>query len=130
MHWSHHGKFFRGPTTDMAVRLRSRVRYQEPEANRFAAAFLVPAHLAKPSMRADDMCELFHVNISCARFRKESLVRLDRRARGVDRPLPQGIADWLQGQREKGYKVASLDREDVRKRAESKKAKGDGEADK
>jgi IrrE N-terminal-like domain len=46
--WSHHGKYFRGPTTDAATGLSRRLRLRESEANRFAAAFLIPSYLAKP----------------------------------------------------------------------------------
>jgi hypothetical protein len=129
MTFSHDGRFFRGPTTDAAIKVGSRIRYPEVEANKFAAAFLMPSHLARPDMASEDMSELFDINISAAILRKETLARLDRRARGVDRSLPKGVVDWLRGQRAKGYNISSLDREDARKRAQRKKG-GEPEGDK
>ncbi|MBX9778686.1 MAG: ImmA/IrrE family metallo-endopeptidase [Xanthobacteraceae bacterium] len=42
----HEGLHFRGKSSDAAKRIPSKVRWHERDAERFAAAFLAPAHLA------------------------------------------------------------------------------------
>jgi hypothetical protein len=105
----HGGIRYRGASNKVAERLVATVRRQETEAHRFAAAFLVPSHLANASMTAEFISELFDINISAARLRKQTLERMDRRARGIKRPLPRGIVDFLRQAKEKGHHITSID---------------------
>jgi hypothetical protein len=125
----HDGKYFRGPTSGKAIMLGSRIRPRENEANKFAAAFLAPSHLAKPIMTVEQISELFDISMYAAELRREALAKMDRRARKIDRPLPKGVADWLREQREKGYNTPSLDREDARKNPNTKRKQKDDEGD-
>jgi Zn-dependent peptidase ImmA (M78 family) len=107
---SHQQTYFRGPTSDKAISLGSRVAPREAEANKFAAAFLAPSHLAKPTMTAEHISELFDINISAAALRREALARMDRRARNILRPLPPGVEEYLS--KNKGKKQTGEDPSD------------------
>jgi hypothetical protein len=100
--------------------LRSQVWFDEVEANRFAAAFLVPAHLADPTKHVEDLADLFDVNDPVVTFRKPVLERMDRRARGDVPALPQSVVDLLRDAEKKGHKVISLRTEEERRRKKDK----------
>ena len=97
----HSGIRYRGTTNKLAEKVVWKIRRQETEAYRFAAAFLAPLHLANASMTAECISELFDINISAARLRKQTLEKMDRRARGIKRSLPPGIVDFLLQAKEK-----------------------------
>jgi len=117
------GQRFRGTSGQLAEKYVSGIRLDEIEANRFAAAFLIPNHLAPTIISVEDLSDLFDVNITVARARKVQLERLQRRANNEMRPLPDGVVEFLRQGRRRGYAVPSLDREDERRRREAK-AKG------
>jgi hypothetical protein len=100
--WSHEGRNFRGMTSQIAMKFGSRVRSNEREANGFAAAFLVPIRLTKPEMSAEQISEIFDVNISTARLRKKEIEKIDRRARGLRRPLPESVRKYLRDRNKPG----------------------------
>lgn len=114
------GTRFRGASGQLAQRLDISTRLDEIEANRFASAFLIPDHLANGALAAEQLAELFDVNIQVAILRKTQLERLQRRANNELRPLPSGVVNFLQEGKKKGYPVPSLDREIERRRKEAR----------
>src|SRR5262249_55665297 len=60
---------FRGLSGELAERHVARIRLDEIEANRFAAAFLVPDHLANAGASPEDLTDLFDINLLTARIR-------------------------------------------------------------
>jgi hypothetical protein len=90
-------------------------RRDENDAHRFGAAFLIPSHLVSAYRSAEDIADLFDVNISAADIRRKSLQRLDRRSRDATRALPSSIVEFLQASKKKGFKVTSLDEEERRR---------------
>jgi Zn-dependent peptidase ImmA (M78 family) len=113
----HNGTRFRGTSGALAKKIDLDTRSDEFEAHKFGAAFLMPSHLADAYRSAEDIADLFDVNISAADIRRETLQKLDRRARGATRALPSSIVDYLQAAKAKGYKVTSLDDEERRRTA-------------
>lgn|SRR5665213_50800 len=115
---NHSGVRFRGASGALAQKVDRATRHDENEAQRFAAAFLIPFHLADAYRSAEDIADLFDVNISAADIRQKALQKLDRYSRGATRALPSSIVDFLQAAKQKGFKVTSLDEEE-RRRAEA-----------
>jgi Zn-dependent peptidase ImmA (M78 family) len=111
----HSGLHYRGVTSDAAKRVGSRMRPREREAERFAAAFLVPSHLARPDLSAEHVAELFHISTFAAKIRKQELERMDCRKKGVRRPLPKLTERYLRDARRKGHTTTSLDDDDDHK---------------
>jgi hypothetical protein len=94
----------------------------------FSDRLLAPAHLLKAAMlstRKDrisvaHISELFDINFQAARIRKEVLERVDRRARGKIRPLPEDFTNFLRKlSARQGRKLSSLDLDDARRRGEA-----------
>jgi hypothetical protein len=113
------GVRYRGTSGDLAEEHDVGTRLNEIEANRFAAAFLVPDNLADAGAPAEDIADLFDVNLRTARIRKPQLERLQRRATGKTRALPESIVELLKEAKKKGYSVRSLDAEIERQREEA-----------
>lgn len=69
----------------------------ETDANRFAAAFLIPEAVANVSdtTTASAISERFKVSKEAAARRLEELQRMRRRRLGTQRPLPPGVVDLL-----------------------------------
>jgi len=109
----HEGRHFRGVINERARAIPSKVGAHETEANRFAAAFLMPAHLAPPGLSAEDLSDLFNVNLRPAQIRKDALERMRRRAMGVKRPLTPKTKEFFRDARRKGYKIDRLDEDDL-----------------
>jgi hypothetical protein len=93
--WGHEGVHYRGAINARQLALKSRVFFDEVEANKFAAAFLIPLHLAGAEKSTEDLSDLFDVNLPVATFRKPVLERMNRRAKGIPRPLPPSVIDFL-----------------------------------
>ena len=110
---------YRGPSGDLAKRVDLDIRVDEIRANRFAAAVLIPAHLASSALDPEHLSELFDVNIRVSRIRQPQLERLQRRAANELRGLPDSVFDHLQARRKQGFKVTSLDIEIERRRREA-----------
>jgi hypothetical protein len=104
----HAGVNFRGPTSARAKQIPSRVRTAEFETGPFAGAFLLPAHLADPDLPAEDLADLFDVNLTPATIRKVVLERMARRMEDRLRPLPTLGLSYLREQKERGFNVTSL----------------------
>lgn len=70
---------------------------EESEANRFAGAFLIPAHLVKSPLTttAKELAQKFNVSEQVAEIRLEVLQRMFRRKHGIPRPLPGNVIDFL-----------------------------------
>lgn len=121
------GVRFRGVSGARAERLVSEIRSEEYVADAVAAAFLMPAHLARPDMAAEHISELFDTNISAARIRKNTLEKMDRRVRREIKPLPSGIEKLLRDAEKQGFRVTSLKFEEARKKAEAMRNGYEGE---
>jgi Zn-dependent peptidase ImmA (M78 family) len=78
------------------------VRKDEFEANYVAAAFLMPPHLLPRDpgeMLPPEIADFFNVSRTAAEIRKPELERLWRRARGIERPLPDAVVRFLEGRK-------------------------------
>jgi hypothetical protein len=83
---------------------------EEFEANRLTACILAPFAKAdfKPGMLADEVAARFGLSRESGKLRLQEFERLYRRQRGMARPLPPGIIDFLAEQERKGFRVTSL----------------------
>jgi hypothetical protein len=84
--------------------------YDEFECNRLTACILAPFEKAnfKPGMTEDEIITRFGLSREAAKRRLEEFERLYRRQRGIPRPLPPGIIDFLVTQERKGFRITSL----------------------
>lgn len=82
----------------------------EHEAHRLTACILAPFDKAdfKPGMTKDEIVTRFGLSGDAAKRRLEEFEPLWRRRRGIRRPLPPGIIDFLVGQERKGFRITSL----------------------
>ncbi len=94
-----------------AQKLDPKIRREEAEARRFAAAFIAPRELAgDPSKYSVGMlAKRFNLSAQAAGIRKEELDRLHRRKHGIKRRLPRGVEEFLRIAKEKGHRITSLD---------------------
>lgn len=84
--------------SDRAInKIAPTIKRDERQANSFAAAFLVPAHLIENPLlvSAEEIAGRFNMSIKAAELRKEELERMYRRANNIPRPLPRSITDFL-----------------------------------
>jgi hypothetical protein len=90
-----------------------KIRREEAEARRFAAAFLAPHDLAGNAneISAEGLARKFNLSFQAANIRKEELDRLYRRKHGVKRRLPSSIERFLREAKAKGHRIRSLDDE-------------------
>jgi hypothetical protein len=88
-----------------------KIRLEEAEARRFAAAFLAPRDLAGDITKtsAEGLAKKFNLSSQAAHIRKQELERLHRRKHGVKRPLPSSIEQFLRDAKAKGHRIRSLD---------------------
>jgi len=114
------GDRFRGPSGAVAKRIDPTIRIDEIQANRFAAAFLIPYNLADPNHSPEHLSELFDVNVLPAKFRREQILKLHRRATKQPRALPRGVFSLLRDAKQLGFPVRSLDIEIERQRSAAK----------
>jgi Zn-dependent peptidase ImmA (M78 family) len=84
----------------------STIRGDEAQANRFAAAFLVPQHLVDDPLSAtsEQIADKFQVSLECASIRKLELERQYRRQHKMKRPLPDEVIEILKEAERRGYK--------------------------
>ena len=94
---------------DRSARFSRRTRAEESEAKRFAAAFLVPTHLAQNCLSAEELIEKFQISREAAEIRIGQLEAYARRAAGVRRDLPTSVIDFLSAAKRRGHQVTSLD---------------------
>lgn len=111
-HWilDHEGRRFRRPQRQRKAYERStpQIRRDEREAEKFAAFFLAPDHLADTFSSIRDLRSRFGLSRRAAEIRKTELDADARRKKGELKPLPNSIIDFLEQARAKGYKVTSL----------------------
>lgn len=93
----------------------------EYDADRFAAAFLAPAHLVENPLlhSARDLAEKFGLSQTASTIRLEALQRMHRRAHGIPRPIPESIYKFLTDAAKRGVKVTSLEAENRRRITEA-----------
>jgi hypothetical protein len=120
----HLGRHYRGHSSANIV-VRSRMRMNEGDANRFAAAFLTPFHLvlqvvrdqAVEQLSVEDISDIFDVSLRVARIRKPVLERMYRRLKNEPRLLPNVATGLLeQLQRDSGRPLESLKIDEDRRR--------------
>lgn len=75
---------------------------QENEANIFAGYFLSPTKLAQECNGAQELSEKFQISNSAAEIRLETLSADIRRKKGIKRPLPAGVIDFMNEQEKRG----------------------------
>ena len=107
---AHHNARNRNAVRSEIERIAPTVRRDEAQANRFAAAFLAPFHKTNFSleMTATQLADRFGISVTAATNRVEELARIYRQRNGIQRPLPQGIIDFLKEAQRKGHKIMSL----------------------
>ena len=109
-------------------RIAPTIRRDETQAHKLAAAFLAPFHRADFSLEttATQLADRFGISLSAATRRVEELAPMFRRLLGIQRPLPQGVVDFLAEAQRKGHKVMSLAPvEFVRERFETPRYEGE-----
>ena len=76
----------------------------EFEANRLAAAFLAPLHLAGNPLEqtVEEIVQRFFISFQAAEIRKPILDRLYRRLHNIPRPLPSFVEEFLRKNKGKG----------------------------
>jgi hypothetical protein len=82
-----------------------RVRRQEREAKRMAAALLAPEHLVSENATAEQISEIFELSTEAAIYRVEEIARIRRRRRGEKRSVPPSIIDYLKEAKRRGFHV-------------------------
>jgi Zn-dependent peptidase ImmA (M78 family) len=94
----------------------------EADADRFAAAFLAPAHLIENPLllSARNVADRFGLGLTASTIRLETLQRIYRRAHGIPRPIPNSIYEFLADAAKRGEKVTSLEDENKRRAAEAR----------
>jgi hypothetical protein len=63
-------------------------------------------------MTPEEISERFDISISSAKIRVAEIARLSRRQNGKLRQLPSGVAAFLRNQKEKGFRVTSVELDD------------------
>jgi len=116
------GDRFRGPSGALAERIDPKTRIDEIQANRFAAAFLIPYNLVDPICSTEHLSELFDVNIRPTNIRREQILKLNRRVTHQPRALPQVAINLLRNLESQGFPVRSLEIEKLRQRSAAKAA--------
>lgn len=80
-------------------------RIQEDEADIFASYFLVPTALAIVCKNAEEIAVKFQVSHQAAEIAFERIQRAQRKATGEKRPLPPGVADFMQEAKQRDYPI-------------------------
>jgi Zn-dependent peptidase ImmA (M78 family) len=98
----HAGVRNRSTHATAAERYVERVRSEESEASRFAAAFLAPAYLIGDGESADSIAERFGLSTQAAVIRHDEVERMRRRASRRGRELPGVVIDYLREAQRRG----------------------------
>lgn len=122
-HWvlNHEGRRFRRLQRKAYERSTPNIRRNEREAEKFAAFFLAPDHLARSFDSISEFRSRFGLSRRAAEIRKNELDADARREKGELRPLPNSIINFLEQARAKGYRVTSLPPEPQRPSRPEKK---------
>lgn len=93
----HPRKRSRGPLAHRKSEMVSTVRSDEVQADKFAAAFLMPYDLANMSLDTTsfELSDRFNVSVGAAQVRLEQLLRTHRIRNGIKRPLPEAVVQFL-----------------------------------
>jgi Zn-dependent peptidase ImmA (M78 family) len=105
----HQGTRSRSSGVDFRSANSGRVKAEEVEAYRFAAAFAAPMPLLKGVESAADIEQFFCMSWKAAQIRWEQLQTRRRMERGERRPLPRDVVDFLEEARRRGLPVRSLE---------------------
>ncbi|SOC25247.1 ImmA/IrrE family metallo-endopeptidase [Stappia indica] len=101
----HGGIRYRKTSTNVAESAVSNVRIEEREAKYFASAFLAPLYLAKDCNSALELEQTFNISRQAAEIRHEEISKIRRVERKEQRPLPEGVVNFLQEAKKRGRKV-------------------------
>ncbi|MGB6434962.1 MAG: ImmA/IrrE family metallo-endopeptidase [Bradyrhizobium sp.] len=110
-------------------RMAAPIIRDERDADRFAGAFLAPAHLIENPLllSARSIGDRFGLGSTASTIRLETLERMYRRAHNIPRPIPDSVYRFLEDAAKRGAKVVSVEAERKRRTTE---AKARGYADK
>jgi Zn-dependent peptidase ImmA (M78 family) len=92
---------------DKFLYVDAKERAEESEADLFASYFLVPTELALDLDTAQDISDRFQVSMPMAEIAFARVSSVKRKKKGEYRRPPQGVIDFLQEARKKGYEVRS-----------------------
>jgi hypothetical protein len=68
---------------------------------------------------AEQLAERFDISISAARIRIEEIEQIRRRKKGLKRPLPLSVLNFLKDAEKKGLRITSLENKGPAKTHES-----------
>lgn len=108
----HQGIRNRSTQANIIEKIDARLRREEREAHRFAAAFLAPAYRVNflpDATTADQLSQRFGLSAEAAANRYSELARRYRRENRIERDLPDFAIDFLTEARKRGYDVRSLE---------------------
>ena len=91
------------------------IRKDEGDADKLAIAIMAPLQKADFSLEVapEEIGRRFGLSAKASTLRYEEFAGMFRRANGLRRPLPNGVADFLTEQRRRGYFVTSLPPEEI-----------------
>jgi Zn-dependent peptidase ImmA (M78 family) len=101
----HGGTRNRSTEVSSAERFLARVKAEEAEASRFAAAFLAPAHLIRQDDTPETIAERFGISAEAACIRHAEVRAMSERASRRERPLPSVVVDYLREARRRGFEI-------------------------
>jgi Zn-dependent peptidase ImmA (M78 family) len=104
--WLQHPKLRHRNVSERQIEKLSTFRRDEAQADRFAAAFLVPQHLVDDPLKvtSEQIADQFQVSRKCASIRKLELEREYRRRYKMKRPLPDRVVQILREAERRGFK--------------------------
>jgi Zn-dependent peptidase ImmA (M78 family) len=104
--WLQHPKLRHRNVSKRQIEKLSTFRRDEAQADKFAAAFLVPQQLVYDPLNAtsEQIANQFQVSQKCACIRKLELEREYRRQHKMKRPLPDKVVEILKEAERRGYK--------------------------
>jgi hypothetical protein len=91
------------------------IRSDETDANKLAGALMAPYAPAGFTLETTpaDIAAKFALSPRAAAIRHQELAGMYRRAKGLRRPLPSGVVDFLTEQKRRGHVVTSLPAEEI-----------------
>lgn len=101
----HSGVRNRSTTLNAAEKYLARVKREEWEARRFAAAFLAPAEMIAPEDTAEDIAARFGISTQAADIRRLEVQEMRLRESRQTRALPSNVVDYLREAQRRGYAV-------------------------
>lgn len=104
----HEGVRFRHAERKAYEKANSNVWRDEREAEKFAAIFLAPTHLAKKCKTVEELQRTFGLSSDASEIRMKEIEANIRRTNGEVPPLPPKVIDFLRYAESKGYRTSRL----------------------